>query len=125
MLTFMAALEATVVSTAMPTVINELGGLSLYGWVGASYLLASTVSVPVFGKLADLRGRKPVLVLGTVLFLAGSAASGAAQTIVQLIAFRALQGLGAGAMQPVTITVVGDLYTPAERGKIQGFFGAM
>lgn len=122
---FMTALEATVVATAMPTVIGDLGGLSLYGWVGASYLLTSTVSVPVYGKLADLRGRKPILLLGIVLFLVGSAASGAATTIGQLIAFRALQGAGAGAVQPVTMTVIGDLYTPQERGKIQGFFGSV
>ena len=121
----MAALEATVVSTAMPTVVNDLGGLSLYGWVGASYLLASTVSVPVFGKLADLRGRKPVLLVGIVLFLAGSAASGAARTIGQLIAFRLLQGVGAGSVQPVTMTIVGDLYPAEQRGKVQGLFGAM
>ena len=122
---FMSALEATVVATAMPTVVGDLGGLTLYGWVGASYLLASTVSVPLYGRLADLRGRKPILLLGIVLFLAGSAASGAARTIGQLIAFRALQGLGAGALQPVTLTVLGDLYTPEERGRVQGLFGAV
>ncbi|HEU4409925.1 MAG TPA: MDR family MFS transporter [Polyangiaceae bacterium] len=122
---FMAAMEATVVATVMPTVIAELGGIHLYGWVGASYLLASTVSVPLYGRLADLRGRKPVLLLGIVLFLAGSVASGLAQTAVALIAFRALQGLGAGAMQPVALTVVGDLYSLSERGKVQAYFGAI
>ncbi len=122
---FMAAMEATVVATAMPTVIAELGGLALYGWVGASYLLAATVSVPLYGKLADRRGRKPVLLVGVALFLAGSLASGLAGSIEQLIAFRALQGLGAGAVQPIVLTVIGDLYTPAERGKVQGYFGAL
>lgn len=122
---FMAAMEATVVATAMPTVIAELGGLHLYGWVGASYLLASTVTVPLYGKLADRRGRKPVLLCGIALFLAGSLASGLAVSIEQLIVFRALQGLGAGAVQPIVLTIIGDLFTPAERGRVQGFFGAV
>jgi EmrB/QacA subfamily drug resistance transporter len=123
--TFMAAMEATVVATAMPTVIAELGGIDLYGWVSASYLLASTVTVPIFGKLADRYGRKPVLLTGIALFLAGSLASGLATTIEQLIVFRALQGLGAGAVQPIVLTIIGDLYTPAQRGKVQGWFGAV
>src|SRR5258706_5712779 len=122
---FLSAMEATVVATAMPTVIAELGGLALYGWVGAAYLLASTVTVPLYGKLADRRGRKPVLLAGIAVFLAGSLASGFAGSITQLIAFRALQGLGAGAVQPIVITVIGDLYTPAERGRVQGLFGAV
>ncbi len=122
---FMAAMEATCVSTAMPTVIADLGGLMLYGWVGASYLLASTVSVPLYGKLADRRGRKPVLLIGIALFLAGSLASGLSASIEQLIAFRALQGLGAGAVQPIVMTVIGDLYAPSERGRVQGLFGAV
>jgi EmrB/QacA subfamily drug resistance transporter len=122
---FMAAMEATVVATAMPTVVADLGGIALYGWVGASYLLASTVTVPLYGKLADRSGRKPVLMIGIALFLAGSLASGLAQSIHQLIVFRAIQGLGAGAVQPIVLTVIGDLYTPAERGRVQGFFGAV
>ncbi len=122
---FMAAREATVVATAMPTVIAELGGIRLYGWVGAAYLLASTVTVPLYGKLADRRGRKPILLLGIALFLIGSLASGLATSIEQLIAFRAVPGLGAGAMQPIVLTIIGDLYTPAERGRVQGWFGAV
>jgi EmrB/QacA subfamily drug resistance transporter len=122
---FLGAMEATVVATAMPTVISDLGGISLYGWVGAAYLLASTVTVPLYGKLADRRGRKPVLLAGLGMFVIGSVASGLASTIHELIAFRALQGLGAGAVQPIVLTVVGDLYTPAERGRVQGFFGAV
>ncbi|MCB9594042.1 MAG: MFS transporter [Sandaracinaceae bacterium] len=122
---FMAAMEATVVATAMPTVISELGGLALYGWVGAAYLLASTVTVPFYGKLADRHGRKPILSMGVIVFLIGSVASGASTSIEQLIVFRAVQGLGAGAMQPIVLTVIGDLYTPAERGRVQGFFGAV
>ncbi len=122
---FMAAMEATVIATAMPTVIADLGGIELYGWVGASYLLASTVTVPLYGKLADRHGRKPVLMAGIALFSVGSLASGFAGSILQLVVFRAVQGLGAGAVQPTVLTVVGDLYTPAERGKVQGWFGAV
>jgi EmrB/QacA subfamily drug resistance transporter len=122
---FMSALEATVVGTAMPTIIADLGGIAHYGWVGAAYLLASTVSVPVYGKIADLFGRKRVLLFGIVLFLAGSTASGFANDIWTLIAARAFQGLGAGAMQPIALTIVGDIFTIEERGKIQGVFGAV
>lgn len=121
----LAAMEATVVATAMPTVISDLGGLAVYGWVGAAYLLASTVTVPLYGKLADRVGRKPVLLFGIALFLSGSLACGLARSIGQLIAFRALQGLGAGAVQPTVLTVIGDLYSPTERGRIQGLFGAI
>jgi EmrB/QacA subfamily drug resistance transporter len=122
---FMSAMEATVIGTAMPTVVADLGGLLLYGWVGSSYLLASTVSVPLYGKLADLYGRRPVLLAGIGLFLVGSVASGFATSIELLILARTLQGLGAGAIQPVTFTILGDLYTLAERGRVQAFFGAM
>lgn len=122
---FMGAMEATVVGTAMPTVIADLGGLALYGWVGSAYLLASTVSVPVYGKLADVYGRKPVLLVGIALFLLGSIASGGAPTIVALILARAVQGLGAGAMQPIAVTVVGDLFAVGERGRVQGLIGAV
>jgi EmrB/QacA subfamily drug resistance transporter len=122
---FMAALEATVVATAMPTVVGDLGGLELYGWVGSVYMVASTVTIPLYGKLADLYGRKPILYLGLALFLAGSMASGLSRTMTQLIAFRALQGVGAGGLQPVAFTIIGDLFTPQERAKIQGIFGAV
>ena len=121
----MAALEATVVATAMPTVIAELGGFRLYGWVTAGYLLASTVSVPIYGKLADLYGRKPWLLVGIGLFLVGSMASGLSQSIVELIVFRVVQGLGAGAMLPLSLTVVGDIYSFEDRGKVQGFFSGV
>jgi EmrB/QacA subfamily drug resistance transporter len=122
---FMAAMEATVVATAMPTVVGKLGGLELYGWVGSIYLVASTVVVPLNGKLADVYGRKPVMLAGIFFFLAGSVASGLSATMTQLIVFRALQGIGAGAMQPISLTIVGDLYRPEERAKIQGVFGAV
>ncbi len=122
---FMAALEATVVATAMPTVVGDLGGIELYGWVGSIYMAASTVTIPIYGKLADLYGRKPTMYLGIALFLAGSMASGLATSMTQLIAFRALQGVGAGGVQPLAITIVGDLFTVEERGRIQGIFGAV
>ena len=122
---FMAAMEATVVATAMPTVVADLGGIELYGWVGAVYMLASTVTIPLYGKLADLYGRKPLLYFGILLFMLGSIASGLSGSMYQLIGFRAVQGFGAGALQPIALTVVGDLYAPAERARVQGLFGAV
>jgi EmrB/QacA subfamily drug resistance transporter len=121
----MAAMEMTVVSTAMPTVVGDLGGIHYYSWVFTAYLLTSTVTVPLYGKLADLYGRKPVLLAGIAVFLVGSMASGLAHGIGVLIAFRALQGLGAGAMQPTTLTIVGDIYNLEERARMQGVFGAV
>jgi len=122
---FMAALEMTVVSTAMPSVVADLGGLTQYSWVFTAYMLAATITVPIYGKLADIHGRKPILQIGLVLFLIGSVASGSAQTLAQLIAFRFLQGLGAGAMQPLAITIAGDIYTLEQRAKVQGWFGSV
>ncbi|PTL77042.1 MDR family MFS transporter [Vitiosangium sp. GDMCC 1.1324] len=122
---FMAALEMTVVSTAMPTVVGELGGLQSYAWVFTAYMLSSTITVPIYGKLADLYGRKPVLLFGIGLFLLGSILSGLSTSMGMLIAFRTLQGLGAGAMQPIALTIVGDLYTLEQRAKVQGVFSAV
>lgn len=122
---FMAALEVTVVSTAMPTVVGELGGIQSYAWVFTAYMLSSTITVPIYGKLADLYGRKPILLFGIGLFLAGSIASGLASSMGMLIAFRTLQGLGAGAIQPVALTIIGDLYTMEERARVQGAFSAV
>lgn len=122
---FVSAMEMTVVSTAMPTVVGDLGGIELYAWVFTAYMLAATVTVPMWGKLSDLYGRKPVLSLGILLFLAGSAASGLAASMPLLIGFRALQGLGAGAMQPVTLTIVGDIYSYEERGRVQALLSAV
>ncbi len=122
---FLAAMEATAVSTAMPTVVGDLGGVNLYAWVFTAYMLTSTITVPIFGKLSDLFGRKPVMLAGLVLFLAGSALSGMASSIGSLIAFRALQGLGAGSVQPTALTIVGDLFSLKERAKLQGFFSAV
>jgi EmrB/QacA subfamily drug resistance transporter len=120
----MGALEATVVSTAMPTVIGDLGGIHYYAWIANAYLLASSVTVPIYGKLADIYGRKPIMLFGIAVFLFGSAASGMAQSMGQLIVFRAIQGLGAGSMQPMALTIVGDIFDLEERSKMQGLFGA-
>lgn len=120
-----SAMEMTIVSTAMPTIIAELGGLHLYAWVTASYLLTSTVTVPLYGKLADLFGRKPIILFGISLFLTGSIACALARTMPLLIAARALQGLGAGAMQPIALTIVGDLFEIRQRARIQPWFGAV
>jgi EmrB/QacA subfamily drug resistance transporter len=122
---FLAAMEMTVVSTAMPTVVGELGGLSLYAWAFAAYMLTTTVTVPIHGKLADLHGRKPVLLAGTALFLVGSTGCGFAGSMEGLIAWRAVQGIGAGAIQPVALTVIGDLFDVRERARVQGLFGAV
>jgi EmrB/QacA subfamily drug resistance transporter len=122
---FMAAMEMTVVSTAMPTVVAELGGALHYAWVFTAYMLTSTVTVPIYGKLADLHGRKPVMLVAMALFLFGSMASGQARTMGQLIAFRAVQGIGAGGMQPMALTIVGDIFKIEERAKMQGVFGAV
>jgi EmrB/QacA subfamily drug resistance transporter len=122
---FMAALEMTVVSTAMPTVVSELGGIHNYAWVFTAYMLSSTITVPIFGKLSDLYGRKPVLLFGIGLFLVGSIASGLSTSMNMLIAFRTLQGLGAGAMQPVSLTIIGDIYSLEQRAKVQGAFSAV
>lgn len=123
--TFLAALDATVVGTAMPTVIGELGGLELYSWVFAAYLLAATVTGPIFGKLSDTYGRKPIYLIGVFLFLLGSILSGTADSMTGLIIFRTIQGLGAGAVQPVAITIVGDIFELETRARIQGLFGAV
>lgn len=121
----LAALDVTVVGTAMPTIVGQLGGLALYGWVFSAYLLTSTTTVPIFGKLADIFGRKPVLLASTALFLLGSGLCGAAGSMVQLILFRAVQGLGAGGLQPVTMTIIGDIFPLPQRTRMQGFFSAV
>ncbi len=122
---FLAAMEMTVVSTAMPTAVGDLGGIELYAWAFASYMLAATVTVPIYGKLADLHGRKPVMLAGLALFLAGSFACGQAASMGPLIAFRTFQGLGAGAIQPTAMTIAGDLFDVHTRARIQGVFGAV
>jgi MFS family permease len=117
-----AAFEATVVTSAMPTIAADLGGLDIYAWVFSAFLLASMIGILVCGKLADALGRRPVFVAGMGLFLLGSVLCGAARTIEQLIAFRVLQGLGAGAIQPIAMTITADLYTLRERARVQAVF---
>lgn len=121
----LAALEATVVGTAMPTIVAALGGLAHYSWVFSAYLLTSTVTVPVWGKLSDLFGRRRLFQIGVAVFLIGSAACGFAQTMTQLIVFRAIQGLGAGALVPLAMTIIGDIFTLQERAKMQGLFSGV
>lgn len=120
-----AALDATVVSTALPTVVGNLGGISLFSWVFSVYLLASTVTVPLYGKLADLYGRKPVLLFGIFVFLLGSVLCGSAGSMLELVIFRAVQGIGAGAMQPITMTIIGDIFSIEQRARIQGLFSSV
>lgn len=121
----MIAIEATIVATAMPQIAAQLGNLKLYSWVFSSFLLAQTAMTIVFGKLADIYGRKPILLLGIAIFLAGSLLAGLAQSMPMMIAFRLLQGIGAGAVQPVAMTVVADLYPARERGKVQGYLASV
>jgi EmrB/QacA subfamily drug resistance transporter len=121
----LAALDQTIVSTALPTIVGDLGGTSHVSWVVTAYLLASTVTGPLYGKLGDLYGRKLMLQGAIVLFLAGSALCGLANSMVELIAFRAIQGLGAGGLIVTTIAVIGDVIPPRDRGRYQGFFGAV
>ena len=122
---FLAALEATVVGTAMPTVISSLGGLNHYSWVFSAYLITSTVTVPVWGKLSDIYGRRLLYQIGIAIFLIGSALSGMSVSMTQLIIFRAIQGLGAGALVPLGMTIIGDIYTVAERAKMQALFSGV
>ena len=123
---FLAALDQTIVGTALPTIVGDLhGSNALYTWVVTIYLLTSTITGVFYGKLSDLYGRRPMLLIGISIFLIGSALSGLSQTMEQLILFRGIQGAGAGALFPISLAVIGDLYTPAERGKYQGLFGAV
>jgi len=121
----LASLDQTIVSTALPTIVGDLGGIAHLSWVVTAYLLASTVAGPLYGKLGDLYGRKTLLQIAIVLFLIGSALCGISQSMVELIAFRALQGLGGGGLMVTTIAVVGDIIPPRERGRYQGYFGAI
>ncbi len=119
------AVEQLVVSPAMPTIIAQLKGFEIYPWVISAYLLAATVSTPIYGKLADLFGRKRVLIFGLALFSLGSILSGTSHSMAQLIAMRSIQGLGAGAVGPIVVTMLGDLFTLKERAQVQGLFSAV
>ncbi len=123
--TGLVALDSTIIATAVPSVVRSLGGFSQFPWLFSIYLLAQAVSVPIYGKLADLFGRKPIILLGIALFLLGSILCGFAWSMPALIAFRAVQGLGAGAVQPMSITIAGDIYTVAERAKAQGYLASV
>ncbi|HSU79287.1 MAG TPA: MDR family MFS transporter [Candidatus Angelobacter sp.] len=123
--TFLVAIDVTVVSTAMPKIVSDLSGLSLISWVFAIYTLTTSVTTPIYGKLADLFGRKIIFIIGVILFVAGSMLSGAAHTMSQLIWFRAFQGIGAGAVMPVTFTIIGDLFPGEQRAKMSGLFSSI
>jgi len=122
---FMGAIEGTIVSTAMPAIVGELGGFTLYSWVFSAYLLMNSVTVLIYGKLSDLFGRKPILFVGIFIFLVGSILCGFADSMKMLIIFRLIQGFGAGAVTPIATTIVGDIYTQEERAKIQGYLSSV
>lgn len=123
--TFLTAIEGTIVSTAMPKIVADLGGSHLYTWVISIYLLATVVSSPIFGKLADLYGRKLMFTIGVIVFLIGSMLSGLSQTMEQLVLFRLIQGIGAGALATLPMTIVGDVFALEQRAKIQGYISSM
>lgn len=122
---FLAAIEATIVSTAMPSIVADLGGFRKYSWVFSAYLLTNAATVLIFGKLSDIFGRKPIFLIGITVFLIGSTACGFATSMNMLIAARFLQGLGAGALMPIASTIVGDIYSKEERAKIQGYLSSV
>jgi EmrB/QacA subfamily drug resistance transporter len=123
--TALVAIDSTIIATAVPSIVGSFGGFAQFPWLFSVYLLAQAVTVPIYGKLADLFGRKPVLLFGIATFLAGSVMSGFAWNMSVLIAFRAVQGLGAGAIQPMSLTIVGDIYTVEERAKVQGYIASV
>ncbi len=122
---FLASMESTVVATAMPTIVGQLGGLEHYSWVFSAYMLASTTAVPLYGKLSDIYGRRRIYVIAMALFLTGSVLSGFTQSMTQLIAARALQGLGAGGIMPLAFILIGEMFTLKERARMQGFFSGV
>ncbi|MFM8782848.1 MAG: MFS transporter, partial [Actinomycetota bacterium] len=121
----LAALDQTIVSTALKMIVEDFNGLNHYSWVVTAYLLTSTASTPLYGKISDLYGRRPVYQFAIIIFLIGSFLAGAATSMEQLIIFRAIQGLGAGGLMALTFVIVGDIVSPRERGKYQGLFGAV
>src|SRR5689334_19096956 len=122
---FLAALDQTVVGTALPRIITDLGGNGLYTWAFTAYLLTSTISGPLYGKLSDLFGRRPVFLFGIGVFMLGSVLAGLSQEMWQLVAARGIQGLGAGALFPIAMAIIADVFAPSERGRYQGLFGAV
>jgi EmrB/QacA subfamily drug resistance transporter len=125
MATFMAAVESTIVSTTLPTIVGQLGGFDLFSWVFTIFLLTQAVSIPIYGRLADMFGRKIVFFVGVGLFITGAIVCGFAWGMVPLICFRAIEGLGAGAVQPIAATILGDIYTPSERAHVQGIVSSV
>ena len=123
--TGLVAIDSTILATAVPSIVGDIGGFSAFPWLFSIYLLAQAVSVPVYAKLSDTLGRKPIILIGVALFLLGSILCGFAWSMPALIAFRAIQGLGAGAVQPMAITIAGDIYTVAERAKTQGYLASV
>src|SRR4051812_4310327 len=121
----LVAIDSTILATAVPSIVDDLGGFSQFPWLFSIYLLAQAVTVPVYAKLADTLGRKPIILVGLGLFLLGSVLCGFAWSMPALIAFRAVQGLGAGAIGPMAITIAGDLYTVAERARVQGYMAGV
>src|SRR3954467_11581270 len=121
----LAALDQTIVGTAMPTIVGKLGGLEHYSWVLTAYLLASTASTPLYGKISDLYGRRPVFLFAIGTFLVGSLLAGMSQNMLSLVAFRGIQGLGAGGLMTLAFTIISDAVSPRERGRYQGLFGAV
>src|SRR5207248_2307836 len=122
---FLAAMESTVVATAMPTVVASLGGLDVYSWVFSGFLLTQTVTMPLWGRFSDLYGRRPVFLIGLATFLGGSALSGTAQSMAQLIVFRMVQGLGAGSLMTLGYTIIGELFGLERRAKLQGWISSV
>jgi MFS family permease len=123
--TGLVAIDATILSTAVPTIVDDLGGFASFPWLFSIYLLASSVTTPIYAKLADTIGRKPVMLFGIGAFLVGSLLCGVAWDMPSLIAFRAVQGIGAGAILPVSMTIVGDVYSLEERSRVQGYLASV
>src|SRR5579864_1740086 len=121
----LAALDQTIVATALPRIVSQLGGITQYSWVFTAYMLTSTVSVPVYGRLGDVHGRRPLMLIAIVIFLVGSALCGFAQNMTELVFCRGLQGLGAGGLFPLSLAVIGGIVPPRDRGRWQGLIGAV
>jgi EmrB/QacA subfamily drug resistance transporter len=122
---FMAAVEATIIATAMPTVANDLDGFGLFAWVFSAYMLGQAATIPLYGRLADIYGRRKIFFAGVFIFLLGSTLCGFSESMLQLVIYRAIQGLGAGGVQPIANTIVGDIYTPVERARVQGLLSGV
>jgi multidrug resistance protein len=123
--TGLVALDSTIIATAVPSVVKDLGGFSQFPWLFSIYLLTQAVTVPLYGKFADVVGRRPLMFFGIAAFLLGSVLCGVAWSMPSLIAFRAVQGIGAGAVQPISLTIVGDLYSVEERARVQGYLASV